>query len=390
MIDGTRTVRALIVSFAALLAACEKDPTVVAADPFAPVPHEPNTVAYAPRERTLRAGLEALRVETEELDANERSWRAIHTWTWPSKLRVERRPSGGSVAQYAFVHRRGADVWLRAPLERHSRVATDAECHAVALEDGLRTAALLWPDGDTWTIEDGVARAFASDALLDGVVFEAELDANGRPMRIEARGGAHREGAAVDCGGWGEFEGRAVPCEFTFAIGGLVWSESVTKFVACSPFADVYFAPVELARSAAAPTSVAQGEVLAIDALPRGACRREPLAPATELDAALRVARERAAELAGDGVPADVLVELAADGSAAALVVRLAEGAPPLESFDVPPPRRALSVRLDATTPAAVAAARARLAAALPIGARTDAPYVWSGADGIHLVQPRP
>jgi len=382
MIHTARTVRGLIVSLAALLVACEKDPPVVVSDPFAPVPHEPNTVAYAPRERTLRAGIEALRVYTEELDANERSWRAIHTWTWPSKLRVERQPSGGSVAQYTFVHRRGDDVWLRAPLERHSRVATDAERRAVALEDGLRTAALLWPDGDTWTIEDGVARARVNDPLLDGVVFEAELDADGRPTRIEARG----EGAVVELGGWGEFESRAVPCEFTFAIGGLAWSESVTKFVACSPFADVYFAPVELARPAAAPASV----VLAIDVLPRGACRRETLAPATALEGALRAARDREAALARDGVPADVLVELAADGSAAALVVRLAEGAPPLAGFEVPPPRRALSVRLDGTAPEAVAGARSRLAAALPTGAPADAPYVWSGADGMHLVLPRP
>lgn len=377
----THTRLVVVVSLAAALVACDARTPAVATDPFAPVPHEPNTVAYEPRERRVRAGCEALRVETEELDANDRTWRAIHTWTWPWKLRVERRPSGGSVAQYTFVHRHGDDVWLRAPLERHSRVATDVERRAVALEGGLRTAALLWPDGDTWTIEDGMAHALSVDPLLEGVFFDAELDTNGRPMRVEARA----EGASVELADWREFGARWVPCELSFAVGGLTWSESVTKFAPCSPFDDVFFIPVELSRD----DTTDAPEVRTIDALPRGACRRETFASATTIDDALRAAEARLAELAREGVHADVLVELAPDDSAAALVVRLGEGVTAGDGFEVPPPRRAVSLRLDTTTPEVIGAARSRLEARLPAGAVTGAPYLWSGADGRHLVLPR-
>jgi hypothetical protein len=384
-----RALRFALLLHSAALAACgDRAPVVPATptDPFAPVPHEPDTIAYEPRERRERAGLEALRVVTEELDANDLTWQATHTWMWPSKLRSERRPSGGSVAQYAFVHRSGDDVWLRAPLESRSRAANAAERRAVALENGLRTAALLWPDGDTWTIEDGAAYARSSDALIEDVQFDAELDGEGRPRRIEARDTR----AFVELGGWRAIGGRTVPCELHFDIGGLAWSESVTKFVECSPFDDVYFVPVELARDAAAPASDAadEHEVRRIDALPRGACAHESLAAGTTVEQALLAADRRRAELGNAGPAADVLVELAADLSAAALVVRLAEDAGTPAGFTVPPPRRALSLRVDATTPAALAEALIQLTALLPAGVAPDPAYLWSGADGRHLVLP--
>jgi hypothetical protein len=374
---------ALLVPCAALVACGERGPAVpvVPLDPFAPVPHEPDTVAYEPRERRERAGFEALRVETEELDANDLTWRAIHTWTWPAKLRTERRPSGGSVAQYAFVHRSGDEVWLRAPLESRSRVASAAERRAVALEDGLRTAALLWPDGDTWTVEDGAAHARTNDALIAGVHFDAQLDADGRPTRIEARDGA----ASVELGGWREIGGRTLPAELHFDVGGLAWSESVTKFVECSPFADVYFVPVEFAR-AGAPDTKEPNEVREIDALPNGPCAREPLAPGTTVDEALRTANVRRGDHASLGVAVDVLVELDLEGTAAALVVRLADGAPTPAGFERPPPRRALSVRVEGTAAAELTRARERLAALLPTGVTPEPAYLWSGADGRHLV----
>jgi len=352
-------------------------------EPFAEVPRQPDSVVYPPRQRTRRAGLAALRAEFTRVDADG-TWRAIHSWSFPDRWRLEERPSVGSAAEHRFVHRSGAETWVREPRSSRSRAAAPHELDALRIEDDLRLAALLWPDGDSWSVEDGGARSVPGTDGRERRTLVAALDGEGLPLSIESPA----DGARLALADWHERHGRWVPRRFTFELAGRAWEEELVRFEPCDPFAEAFFVPVEVARERAGRADGAP-DWRDLGPLPQRAVRREPVEPPGALVDARARAAARVAELGATGVPAEALFEIASDGRVAALLLRATAGGAVPTGFALT--RAGLvghAVVLPDGERATLAAAHERLQRALAPDRRPEAAYLWSGGGELQLVLP--
>jgi hypothetical protein len=354
-------------------------------DPFAEVPRQPDSVVFPPRQRTTRAGLAALRAEFTRADAGG-TVRAIHSWSFPDRWRLEERPSTGGPAEHRFVHRSGAETWVREPRSARSRPVEPHELEALTVEDELRLAALLWPDGDSWSVEgDGASTVQGAVPGTDGRTSRtlvAVLGDDGLPVAIESP----TDGARLGLSDWHERHGRSVPRRFAFALAGHTWEEELVRFEPCDPFAETFFVPVEVARERAGRDQ----DVPAwrdLGALPRRAVRREAVEPPVALADARALGTTRLAELGDDGVQAEALFEVARDGRVVALLLRATDAGPVPAGFELSPAGLfGLALVVSDGEPTTLAAAHERLRRALPTDRRPEAAYLWSGGGELQLV----
>lgn len=224
-------------------------------------------------------------------------------------------------------YRHGEVAWALEPRQAQSIEYKAEDRAALMLSFEARRALYLWPHGFAWSAPVDAAGQ-PQDALREAPLaalgkLRVELDAQGRPARLDALGPDGTAGESWRAIAWESRDGRWIPAGHEIWLGDKrVWTERVTSWDRAARLLDGFFLPVD--RRPAPPPGVQHLD------LPAHRQRRVALPEDAALEAvpALfeREVASRAEELAGLGTTIEpkVTVELDDDLRPTHLLLRLA------------------------------------------------------------------
>ncbi len=288
------------------------------------------------------------RIEFEGSDDDPHELEVVYLF--PDRARWSIRSLRGGAADRSLFYRFGNQAWAVDPGTGQSRAFERPDRLSTLLQMELRRAAMFYPVGFDWSDGEDASTRVATVQETTSVAPHSEseeaahtsatigtlvaaLDAEGRPVRIDARlpSGEGLEALAIDA--WQTIGKRDWPARMTLLQDTTrVWTESIERVVTRIHSVDRFFQPVD--RRAGAKSTFVDGRVIhsidlspityrayAIDLEPEPFDWAPHLARAADWIAAAREA------LGPDGPAVDLVpsFELSAEGRPTRCLVRLAQ-----------------------------------------------------------------
>ncbi|MEQ1893682.1 MAG: hypothetical protein ABL998_14150 [Planctomycetota bacterium] len=351
--------------------------------------------APAPGPRAAIAGLAGLHA-VSRLDFADRRMRLTVTYVFPDRARWSLEEVDAPVPKSEQFYRRGSSVHRLAFGESSQELEGLQRAH-VLLQMELRRAALLYPDGCEWKSAADGARE--SEIFADSCCRREPLgtlrasEAGGRvTLAAHDLAGELRETLTIESSE--ERDGRRFPSKLSATGVNADFRETIESLETRVHYLDLAFTPGDRRRVGPAPdpSQRLEDRIVARDLVPMSYVA-QPLAGAATWEDALARAQALRPEVqkslpAGLGLDPVATFELGPDGRPLRCLVRLAKACdPPPEGFVTHGERLGLFMSLEGT--AKTASALARLAAAVPEGARAGEPYVRvHGPTRVELVLP--
>lgn len=184
----------------------------------------------------------------------DRPHRLEAVYAGPEKIRWSRTLVGGSPSARDVEYRSGSLVFRLDQLASASTRAGSRELRGSERDEALRRmdlrrAALAWPEGVQWQVQDHATTAPLEERLEDGTVrslgrMTAGDFEDGRPRRFEVWTERDESQEALLVTGWRDEHGRRIPSELTLEVDGTaVWHETVERIDWNPRFLDAFFLP---------------------------------------------------------------------------------------------------------------------------------------------------